>query len=86
MVVEILDIRSSSRDGTVAFDLSQEVLNGLSRPVGEKTLPSMLLWDEEGLRLFDNVITTVPEYYPFATEKKILEEHADEIVNAMPLY
>jgi L-histidine N-alpha-methyltransferase len=46
-----------------------------------RTLRPRWLYDEEGSRLFDE-ITRLEEYYPFAAERSILEEHADEIAIA----
>jgi L-histidine Nalpha-methyltransferase len=56
-----------------------EVLNGLTeRP---KTLSPWLFYDQKGSQLFEE-ITELPEYYVTRTERQILAEHADEIVNA----
>jgi len=53
-----------------------EVIDGLSEP--QKRLPSKYFYDEKGSELFDE-ITRLEEYYPTRTEKKILEDHIDEI-------
>lgn len=59
--------------------IAVEVSNGLAdRP---KTLSPWLFYDAAGSRLFED-ITQLPEYYVTRTERKILEEHAQEIVNA----
>lgn len=50
----------------------------LSRP---KRLAPRLFYDDEGSRLFER-ITALPEYYATRTERKILDDHADEIVAA----
>jgi L-histidine Nalpha-methyltransferase len=56
-----------------------EVLNGLTeRP---KTLSPWLFYDQKGSQLFEE-ITELPEYYVTRTERRILAEHADEIVAA----
>src|SRR3984893_8344997 len=56
-----------------------EVLNGLTeRP---KTLSPWLFYDQKGSQLFEE-IPERPEYYVTRTERKILAEHADEIVVA----
>jgi dimethylhistidine N-methyltransferase len=47
----------------------------------EKQLPPWLFYDEEGSRLYE-LITELPEYYPCRTERSLLEEHADAIVDA----
>lgn len=55
-----------------------EVFNGLTeRP---RTLSPWLFYDEAGSRLFED-ITELPEYYVTRTERKILSEHAAEIVS-----
>mgnify|MGYP001450387724 CR=1 FL=1 len=83
MTVEIVDVYSRSNDGMTLSDLSKDVVEGLSRPAGQKTLPTMLLYDEKGLRLYDDITTAVPEYYLFGAEEEILKKHADEIVQTM---
>lgn len=61
----------------------KEIFEGLSKPYGTKTLPTMLLYDEYGLRLYDTITTKCPEYYLFAAEEAILKSKSDEIVKAM---
>lgn len=48
----------------------------LSHP---KHLPPWLFYDEAGSRLFDR-ITETPEYYLTRTERRILEDHAGEMI------
>jgi L-histidine Nalpha-methyltransferase / hercynylcysteine S-oxide synthase len=48
-----------------------------------KSLPTMLLYNERGLRLYDDITTEAPEYYLFGAEEDILRNFADEIVSAM---
>ena len=44
----------------------------------------MLLYDERGLRLYDDITTEVPEYYYlFRAEEEILKTNADDIVQTM---
>ncbi|HWJ66266.1 MAG TPA: L-histidine N(alpha)-methyltransferase [Nocardioides sp.] len=62
-----------------AGSLVDDVRRGLSRH--PRTLPPRWLYDDRGSALFDE-ITRLPEYYPFAAERSILEAHADEIVAA----
>lgn len=83
MPTEIINVHSHSNDGIPLLDISKEVSQGLSHPVGQKTLPTMLLYDERGLRLYDDITTEVPEYYLFGAEEEILKNNADEIVRAM---
>ncbi|KAF8199986.1 hypothetical protein K438DRAFT_1966322 [Mycena galopus ATCC 62051] len=83
MAIEIINIREGVEKGPT-LDMSAEVLKGLrSSTTGAKSLPSMLLYDERGLRLFDEAITNATQYYLFAAEKEILKEKSDEIVAAM---
>ncbi|KAJ7464785.1 hypothetical protein B0H11DRAFT_2051390 [Mycena galericulata] len=64
--------------------MSAQVLKGLQDPnASGKHLPTMLLYDERGLRLYDDITTHVPEYYLFGAEEEILKNKADEIVAAM---
>ncbi|KAG8859914.1 hypothetical protein FRB91_005784 [Serendipita sp. 411] len=61
----------------------REVLDGLSKPTGQRTLPTILLYDECGLRLYDDITTKAPEYYLFAAEEQILCDDAPEIIRLM---
>lgn len=47
----IIDIRSQ----TVEFNLKQDVVNQMNPTDGPRSLPTMLLYDEKGLQLFENV-------------------------------
>jgi dimethylhistidine N-methyltransferase len=59
--------------------LTSEVRRGLlERP---RSLSPWMFYDAEGSRLFER-ITTLAEYYPTRTERKILADHADAIVAA----
>lgn len=44
----------------------------------ESVLPSMLIWDDTGPSLFEN-LTQQPTYYPFHEELAILTRWADEM-------
>ena len=46
-----------------------------------KSLPSWLLYDDAGQRLFDR-LTRLPEYYLTRTEQRILESNGDDILAA----
>ncbi|KAG6332857.1 hypothetical protein ID866_6233 [Astraeus odoratus] len=84
--VPIIDIRSTSQSATVAAledGIRAGVLEGLSRPYNEKVLPGLLLYNEEGLRLFEQ-ITYQPDYYLTGLEIDILSKHAPQIANAIP--
>jgi L-histidine Nalpha-methyltransferase / hercynylcysteine S-oxide synthase len=80
MNIEIIDLRSHSSDG---LDIAQQLRDGLSRPHGQKQIPTMLLYDERGLKLYDDLTTEAPEYYLFPAEEEILKNNADDIVRVM---
>ncbi|KAJ6585392.1 DUF323 domain-containing protein [Mycena capillaripes] len=84
MAVEIINIQKGL-ETDLGFDMSAQVLKGLQSPAasGGKSLPTMLLYDERGLRLYDDITTHVPEYYLFGAEEEILKKNSDEIVAAM---
>lgn len=66
--------------------LREQIFQGLNKPSGKKTIPTMVLYDELGLRLYDKITTNVPEYYLFSAEEEILRNKSDEIVRAMHFY
>jgi L-histidine N-alpha-methyltransferase len=59
--------------------LAEDVLDGLTQPF--KELPPKHLYDARGAALFEQ-ICGLPEYYPTRTERAILEQTADQIVEA----
>ncbi|KAJ4379613.1 hypothetical protein N0V86_004794 [Didymella sp. IMI 355093] len=72
---EIIDIRVGSTD----FDMVADIKKGLKpEDGGEKTLPTLLLYDEAGLRLFEK-ITYLDEYYLTNAEIEVLEAYAEQI-------
>ncbi|KAJ7780841.1 DUF323 domain-containing protein [Mycena maculata] len=81
MAAKIINIQNEEQG--IASDMATQVLKGLQGSKGEKHLPTMLLYDERGLRLYDDITTHVPEYYLFGAEEEILKNKADEIVAAM---
>jgi L-histidine N-alpha-methyltransferase len=65
-----------------AFASTPIAVEGFTGLTGEpKTLSPWLFYDEAGSRLFEE-ITELPEYYVTRTERRILAEHADEIISA----
>ena len=63
-----------------ASAFGRDVLAGLvDRP---RTLPAKYFYDERGSRLFD-AITRLDAYYPTRTERQILLDHGDEMVEAI---
>jgi uncharacterized SAM-dependent methyltransferase len=72
---EIIDIRVGSTD----FDIVADIKKGLNpQNGGEKKLPTLLLYNERGLRLFEK-ITYLDEYYLTNAEIEVLETYADQI-------
>jgi uncharacterized SAM-dependent methyltransferase len=87
MTANIINVRprTTSEPAAVSSNsLRDEVLAGLAKPPGQRTLPTMLLYDERGLRLYDDITVHAPEYYLFGAEEEILKAHAkEEIVPSM---
>jgi L-histidine N-alpha-methyltransferase len=71
------DIEIVSRLGPDDRLLAFDALDGLTKPF--KEIPPKHFYDAEGSRLFE-CITQQPEYYPYRTERAILEGCASEIV------
>ncbi|KAM5531301.1 hypothetical protein V8D89_015016 [Ganoderma adspersum] len=80
--VRILDIRARA-EPSPGSSIRNQILSGLAQPVGHKMLPTLLLYDERGLRIYDEITTDASEYYLFPAEEKILKNKADEIVRVM---
>ena len=76
MPTEIIDLHSRSSD---SLDIPQQIRDGLSRPPNHKRIPTMLLYDERGLKLYDDITTEAPQYYLFTAEEEILKNKADDI-------
>ena len=77
---DVIDIRR----GEIEFHLLDDIKTGLQPPDGgQKSLPSMIFYDEKGLRLFED-ITYLDEYYPTNTEIEVLESYADQIALSIP--
>lgn len=83
MSIEIINIRGHNAGAGSPPDLRAQIWDGLSQPIGERWLPTMLLYDERGLRLYDDITTSAPEYYLFGAEEEILKKSADDIVKLM---
>ncbi|THH16530.1 hypothetical protein EW146_g4127 [Bondarzewia mesenterica] len=80
---EIIDVRVNDKARNGEVDMRSEIISGLSRPAGHRSLPTLLLYDERGLRIYDKITTEADEYYLFAAEENILRGHADDIVHVM---
>ena len=81
--VDIINVRADKRISDGGDSIRDQIVAGLSKSEGEKWLPTMLLYDERGLRLYDDITTKIPEYYLFSAEEEILKNHADQIVHVM---
>jgi len=68
-------------------DLTKDILAGLQKPRGKKSLPSLLLWNGNGQKLFQDVLSS-PAYYPCQAETQLLCESigavAGSIANSEP--
>jgi EasF-like predicted methyltransferase len=77
--LDIIDIRQA----TVEINLQEEI-DTLFRPdEGPRKLPTLLLYDEKGLQLFEK-ITYLEEYYLTNYEIKVLRQSAAAIAKALP--
>ena len=74
---DITDIRSST-----VVDMRQSILAGLKQV--PSSLPSLILYDERGLKLFEK-ITFLDQYYLTNCELSILKSKSDEIVKRLGL-
>jgi L-histidine Nalpha-methyltransferase / hercynylcysteine S-oxide synthase len=83
MSTRIIDVRLNDDTSNGEANLHDEIVKGLSQPFNEKTLPSVLLYDEEGLRLYDDFATSAKEYYLFPAEETLLKSNAYEIAKIM---
>lgn len=72
---DIIDIRSDTEE-TSLLKLTKTSL--LPTAGGTPSFPHLLLWDEEGLRRFEE-ITYLHDYYLTQNEIALLEQHSDEI-------
>jgi uncharacterized SAM-dependent methyltransferase len=78
--VVILDIRTKHAESTMIDDIK----TGLRPEVGNaKTLPTLLLYDVNGLQLFEK-ITYLHEYYLTNSEIEVLEKYAGQIAERIP--
>lgn len=79
MPIQLRDIQQP-RD-TNCIGLFEQILLGLS--CTPPHLPSLLLWNDEGLDLFD-ALTQSPSYYLHDKEMEILRRHASEMAKRIP--
>lgn len=85
--MDIIDVRNQNPLGTSPGDVDNGVpaaiVSGLSKPTHQRTLPTLLLYTETGLRIYDELTVKATEYYLFGAEEEILKHHGDEIIQAM---
>ena len=75
----ILDIRS----GLLDTDMVDAIKTMLRPGEGQiKSLPTLLLYDERGLQLFED-ITYLEDYYLTRAEIEVLQTHAEDIVKSV---
>lgn len=79
----ILDVRETIDRVSCSPSTADAIIDGLSKPPGARSLPTLLVYNERGLRLYDDLTTKAPEYYLFGCEEQILIDHADDIVATM---
>lgn len=78
--VGIVDIRQSN----VEFSLANDIQKSINPPKGTpRSMPTMLLYDARGLKLFER-ITYLSEYYLTNAEIEVLTNHARRIVERIP--
>ncbi|KAG8951718.1 hypothetical protein FRC04_005739 [Tulasnella sp. 424] len=82
-IVDVREQQASESISTAIAALRTQILAGLFKPPHQRNLPTLLLYDERGLRLYDDLTTHALEYYLFAAEEQILTDHAKEIVEFM---
>lgn len=73
--VSIVDVRRGGSNFSILDEMRVNLKPGNGQ---EKRLPTLLLYDEEGLKLFED-ITYLEEYYPTNSEIEVLNKHADDI-------
>ena len=78
--VDIADVREND----MQYSLVNEIQKGLNPSDGRRrSLPTMLLYDAEGLKLFEK-ITYLEEYYPTNAEIEVLETHSRRLAEKIP--
>lgn len=84
---QIVDIRSTPSSGTgdvfCDSNLVQSIVAGLDKPYNCKSIPTLVLYDNRGLQLFDQ-ITYLPEYYLTNAEIDILKNKCHELLPHIP--
>nr|AXS67848.1 L-tryptophan methyltransferase [Psilocybe serbica] len=78
--IQVLDIRGSKESVGSTPHLRAAILEGLLKPPGSRTLPSETLYDEVGLKMYNDGMKAWAEwYYPVEAERQILERYGRDI-------
>lgn len=81
--ITIFDLRKSAQT-----PLKAQIIEGLNRPsvIGDwqfsKTLPSILLYDHKGLKLYDGIVE-LKQYYLFESELDLFKKYGEEIAETL---
>ena len=75
----IIDIRRNEIQFSILDDMQQKLRPAVNE---EKKLPTLLLYDETGLKLFED-ITYLEEYYLTNAEIEVLTRYADHIADRL---
>jgi uncharacterized SAM-dependent methyltransferase len=78
ITTNIIDIRADKEQSSL-LDLLK---TSLKHQGPQKSLPDLLLWDAEGLKLFEK-ITYLESYYLTHHEIELLEQECDNIANCI---
>ncbi|KAM4058983.1 histidine-specific methyltransferase, SAM-dependent domain-containing protein [Hirsutella rhossiliensis] len=78
--LDIIDIRDGRES---CFNLKDEVASMLNPVHGPRKLPTLLLYDEKGLQMFEE-ITYLDEYYLTNYEIELLKQSAAELASKIP--
>lgn len=78
--IRVLDIRGSKESLSSIPHLRAAILEGLLKPPGNRTFPSETLYDEVGLKMYNDGMKAWAEwYYPMEAERQILELYGSDI-------
>lgn len=77
--LDIIDIQNAR----IEVNLKDEILAQMNPEQGPRTLPTLLLYDERGLQLFEE-ITYLDEYYLTNYEIELLKKSAAEMASQIP--
>ncbi len=77
--VSVIDIRQKGLGVSLVDEIREKLRPGKGE---EKRLPTLLLYDERGLKIFED-ITYLDEYYLTNAEIEVLTTHATEIAQSL---